>query len=260
MRVFAPRFRKALIVLGLLLAAYQQWSEATGLAHIREALKAAPLPLDARDSILARIDADPRSFQGYLAQALAERESDPMLFRLVDKAKALPEGYVPGDLQALDGSGLSVARSGLRLRKAALQALEAMDSAARLDGITLLAASCYRSYAYQAEVWDRSVKADGLAETESGLALPGHSQHQLGTALDFGPISDVFAETKASRWLSAKARSFGFSLSYPKGMTGITGYRWESWHYRYIGKAAAAIEGEYFGGVQQYLLTFLETM
>lgn len=248
------------MVISLLLAACQQWSEATGLAHIREALKSAPLPPEARESIQARIDADPRSFQGYLAQALAERESDPMLFRLVDKAKSLPEGYVPSDLQSLVGSDLSVARPGLRLRKAALQALEAMDAAARLDGVTLLVASCYRSYAYQAEVWDRSVKADGLAETESGLARPGHSQHQLGTVLDFGPISDAFAETEASRWLAAKARSFGFSLSYPKGMTGITGYRWESWHYRYIGKAAAAMEGEYFGGVQQYLLTFLEAM
>jgi D-alanyl-D-alanine carboxypeptidase len=135
-----------------------------------------------------------------------------------------------------------------------------MDSAARSDGVTLLVASTYRSYAYQAEVWDRSVKEDGLAQTEASVARPGHSQHQLGTALDFGPISDAFAETKASLWLTANARRFGFSLSYPKGMTGVTGYRWESWHYRYIGKAAAALEGEYFGGVQQYLLMFLEAL
>ena len=76
--------------------------------------------------------------------------------------------------------------------------------------------------------------------------------------MDFGPISEAFARTKASRWLTANARRFGFSLSYPKGLTAVTGYEWESWHYRYIGKAAAALEGEFFGGVQEYLVLFLE--
>jgi D-alanyl-D-alanine carboxypeptidase len=244
----------------MLAAAFRQWGEGTELGRVREALIAASIPAEARASIQSRIDADPLSFQRDLSAALADRRADPMLLTRVDKAKALPEGYAPGDLRELEGTGLSQARAGLRLRKQALLALEAMDSAARRDGVTLLVASTYRSYAYQAEVWDRSVKEDGLAQTEASVARPGHSQHQLGTALDFGPISDAFAETKASLWLTSNARRFGFSLSYPKDMTGVTGYRWESWHYRYIGKAAAALEGKYFGGVQQYLLAFLEAL
>ena len=135
-----------------------------------------------------------------------------------------------------------------------------MDAAARLDGTNLVVASSYRSYDYQVEVWNRTVKSDGLAATEASVAPPGHSQHQLGTAVDFGPISEAFAQTKASRWLATNARRFGFSLSYPKGLTAITGYEWESWHYRYIGKAAAALEGEFFGGIQEYVLLFLERL
>jgi D-alanyl-D-alanine carboxypeptidase len=104
------------------------------------------------------------------------------------------------------------------------------------------------------------VKELGRPQAEMLSAMPGHSQHQLGEAIDFGSITDAFAQTKASRWLSANARRFGFSLSFPKGMTDVTGYGWESWHYRYIGKAAAALEGQYFGGVQQYLMLFLDEL
>jgi len=180
-----------------------------------------------------------------------------MLYR-VDKIKSLPDRYAPEDLLPLDGTGLSVSRAGHRLRKAALQALIAMDAAARSDRVTLLVSSSYRSYDYQVEVWDRGVKADGEAETAASVARPGHSQHQLGTAIDFGSITDAFADTKAARWLESNAERFGFSLSYPKGMASITGYKWESWHYRYIGKPAAALVGRYFGGIQQYFLAFLE--
>ena len=176
----------------------------------------------------------------------------------MDKAQALPKDYSPGDLVSLDGKGLSVSREGHRLRKSALEALRAMDAEARKEGVTLLVSSSYRSYEYQVGLFARNVQELGQAKAAMESAAPGHSQHQLGTAVDFGSISDDFAETKASHWLSANARRFGFSLSYPEGMTATTGYKWESWHYRYIGKAAAALEGEYFSGVQQYLLLFLE--
>jgi D-alanyl-D-alanine carboxypeptidase len=184
--------------------------------------------------------------------------ADPLILMRVDKQKALSETFEPADLASLDGSGVSVSRPGHRLRAAALKALLLMNRAARKDEVTLLVGSAYRSYAYQAQVFARNVKESGQAEAERVSALPGHSQHQLGTALDFAPIDESFARTKASRWLIANARRFGFSLSFPKGMESVTGYIEESWHYRYIGVAAAALEGEYFGGVQQYLLLFLE--
>jgi D-alanyl-D-alanine carboxypeptidase len=237
-----------------------QWSEGTEPARIRAALASAALSASVSAAIQARIDAAPEPFQRYLSAALADRMADPMLLVLVDKAKALIEGYAPADLVPLDGTGLSVSRSGHRLRKAAFLALKAMDAAARAEGVTLLVSSSYRSYAYQVEVWNRGVKADGEAETAASVAQPGHSQHQLGTAVDFGSITDAFAQTKASRWLSLNSRRFGFSLSFPRDMSAETGYKWESWHYRYIGKSAAALEKDYFGGVQHYLMLFLDAL
>jgi D-alanyl-D-alanine carboxypeptidase len=225
---------------------------------IASALKASALPESEKSAIQKRIKENPSRFESLLESVLALRKSDPMLLYKVDKAKALPKGFVPAELTALDGSALSVSRAGHKLRRSAFQALLAMDKAARAQGITLLVSSSYRSFDYQVEVWNRTVAADGEAEAAASVAPPGHSQHQLGTAVDFGSITDAFAETKASAWLRSNAARFGFSLSFPKGLNGVTGYKWESWHYRYIGKEAAALEAEYFGGVQQYLLVFLE--
>jgi zinc D-Ala-D-Ala carboxypeptidase len=255
--------RSTRILIGIFLPfflAASAWGEGRNLDQIYAALASAPIPAESKASIRARIDAESGDFRALLAEILAERAADSMLHYRVDKAQALPTGYAPADLVRLDGTGLSVSRPGHRLRAAAFKALRAMDAAARAEGVTLLVSSSYRSYEYQVEVWNRGVAAEGEAATAASTARPGHSQHQLGTALDFGSITDEFARTKAGLWLAANARRFGFSLSFPKGMSEVTGYRWESWHYRYIGKAAAALEGRFFGGVQQYLLCFLEKM
>ncbi len=216
------------------------------------------LPPDIAQEVRARIEAAPLRFPKLLAAAAAERAADPIMFTPVDRSRALPEGYAPQDLVDLDSTGLSVSRPGHRLRRPAFEARRAVAAAARADGVVLLVSSAYRSYEYQVEVFDRHAREMGREAALTVSAEPGHSQHQLGTAVDFGSISDEFAETAASRWLAAEARRFGFSLSFPKGMTEVTGYAWESWHYRYIGKAAAALEAEYFGGVQLYALRFLE--
>jgi zinc D-Ala-D-Ala carboxypeptidase len=258
-----PRARPTLLTLIVALSfvsAFPARGEGPDLAAARAALASVKIPPEARTAILARIEADEAAFRSLLAQALADRAADPMLFRPLDKGRALPPGYAPSDLARLDGTGLSLSRQGHRLRAPALKALEAMDAAARKDGVSLLVSSTYRSYEYQVEVWNRTVKADGLAEAEASVARPGHSQHQMGTAVDFGSITDAFAETKAGRWLAVNASRFGYSLSFPKGMSAITGYKWESWHYRYVGKAAAALEARYFGGAQLYLLLFLQEL
>lgn len=180
------------------------------------------------------------------------------MFIPVDRSRALPQGYAPQDLVELDNTGLSVSRPGHKLRRPAFEAMRVMDAAARAEGVVLLVSSAYRSYEYQVEVFNRHVREMGREAALKVSAEPGHSQHQLGTAIDFGSITDAFAQTEASRWLVAHARSFGFSLSFPKDMTDVTGYSWESWHYRFIGVAAAALEADYFGGVQLYVLRFLE--
>ena len=208
-------------------------------------------------ALRARIEASPKDFLDILDKVLAERARDPERFARVDKvAPPLGSTFVPADLVRLDGL-LPVARSGLTMRGEAAKALALMAKAAKTDGVTLVAGSAYRSWEYQKGVFAREVKAYGEAAAKRESAEPGRSQHQLGTALDFSPIDDVFAKSPAFRWLSAKAGAFGFSRSYPDGLESVTGYRPESWHWRWIGLDAARLERDYFGGVQQYLIEFL---
>ncbi|MCX7027977.1 MAG: M15 family metallopeptidase [Spirochaetes bacterium] len=209
-------------------------------------------------AFLARVRQGTGRFFELLDAAMADRTTDAKLLARVDKSKSLPRDYEPSDLVQLDGKSLSVSRPGHRLRKPAFEALVVMSAAAKADGLSLTISSAYRSYSYQESLFTRNVAEMGEKEASRVSARPGSSQHQLGTAIDFGSITDAFALTPASKWLVANARRFGFSLSYPKGMESVTGYVWESWHYRYIGKAAASLQAEYFDGVQHYLILFLD--
>jgi D-alanyl-D-alanine carboxypeptidase len=143
------------------------------------------------------------------------------------------------------------------LRRDAAESLGEMAVAARSGGVTLIASSAYRSYSYQEEVYNRNVREMGREAADRESARPGFSQHQTGLALDFGSIDDSFAQTAAGRWMTANAARFGWSLSFPDGYEAVTGYRWESWHYRYVGKELAAFIYHYFDDIQQYALRFL---
>ncbi len=205
-------------------------------------------------AVQARILADPGPFLRLLSDVLDEPRD---LLVLVDKSHLLPADYAPPDLVSLGRYPLSVSRGDLSLRKSIMPHVLALAAAARADGVTLLFSSSYRSYDYQKKVYEHEVKANGQQAADRESARPGASQHQLGTAMDFGSITDAFADTKAGRWLTAHAEEYGFSLSYPKGFESVTGYRHESWHYRYITKAGAQMQREYFDDIQQYLLEFL---
>jgi len=208
-------------------------------------------------ALRARIEASPKDFLDILDKVLAERARDPERFARVDKvAPPLGSTFVPADLVRLDGV-LPVARSGLTMRGEAATALALMAKAAKADGITLVAGSAYRSWEYQKGVFAREVKTYGEAAAKRESAEPGRSQHQLGTALDFSPIDDVFAKSPAFRWLTAKAGAYGFSRSYPDGLEAITGYRPESWHWRWLGLDAVSLTDSYFAGVQQYFIEFI---
>ena len=205
-------------------------------------------------TVQARILADPRSFLHMLSQVLDEPAE---LLVLVDKSHPLPADYAPADLVSLGSYPLSVSRGDLSLRKAIMPDVLALAAAARADGVTLLFSSSYRSYDHQKKVYEHEVKMNGQQAADRESARPGASQHQLGTAMDFGSITDAFSDTKAGRWLAAHAEEYGFSLSYPKGFENVTGYRYESWHYRYITRSAARLQREYFDDIQQYLIEFL---
>lgn len=208
-------------------------------------------------AIRARILASPAPFLADLEALLAQREADPGRFVRVDKiAPPLSADFVPRDLVPLAGL-IPLAKEGLELRRGAAGALAAMAKAAKTQGVTLVAASSYRSWSYQKTVFEREVRLYGEVVARRESAEPGRSQHQLGTALDFNPIDDAFEKTAAFAWLSAHARDYGFSRSYPDGMEGVTGYRPESWHWRWLGAEALRLQAAYFGDLQQYLMEFL---
>jgi D-alanyl-D-alanine carboxypeptidase len=148
------------------------------------------------------------------------------------------------------------AREGLSVRAIVLPDLEAMAEAAERSGAGLLVSSAYRSYEYQQGLFERSVRAEGREQTERELALPGHSEHQLGTAVDFGSVDASFADTAAGKWLASEAWRYGFVLSYPLNGEAETGYIYEPWHFRYVGRPAAAMVHAFFGGDREAFLAF----
>jgi D-alanyl-D-alanine carboxypeptidase len=230
------------------------------LAPALAALAAAEGELGAAASarLRAGIGSKSGAFLDLLATVLAERSLDPGRFLRVDKiAPPLAPELEPRDLVSLDGTGLHVSRAGHRLRRAAFEAFSSMSAAARQAGVDLLVSSSYRSYAYQKEVFARAVASDGEAEARRASAEPGRSQHQLGTALDLGSIDDSFAKTPAFAWLAKHAADYGFSLSYPESMDTVTGYRPESWHWRWLGREAVKLQRDFFGDIQQWMIVYL---
>ena len=197
----------------------------------------------------------------FILDLLSCVSGDPFLYALVDKNHALPPGYAPDDLVSLagveGGDSYRISRHGLLLRKTAAEALEEMAAAAKAEGVVFTIGSTYRSYDYQVEVYKRIVKELGQEAADRESARPGHSQHQTGLTLDFAPIDDSFAATPEGKLLLTNAGRFGLSLSFPDGYESVTGYRWESWHYRYVGKDMVSFIDTYFGGIQQYALRFL---
>lgn len=187
------------------------------------------------------------------------RTDDKSLFFLIDKSHKAESSYVPKDLVALEKNSLfDLNKAGMKIRPEAYSALKEMSQAALNDGIRLLVSSVYRSYSYQENLFNYWVSVDGLEEAERESARPGTSQHQLGTAVDFGSISDDFDKTQMGQWIYRNAAEYGWSLSFPKGYEDVTGYRWECWHFRYIGKKACRFQQKWFSGVQQFMLEFID--
>ena len=201
--------------------------------------------------------------QAFLADlsAVLQADTDDLLTR-VDKKVFLSEVFIPADLKPLtaqtaQAGSYIINRNDLSLRSVAEKALAVMAKDARAQGITILVSSSYRSYAYQKKVYERNVAQMGKQAADRESAAPGASQHQLGTVIDFGSITDEYAKTDAGKWLAANAGTYGWSLSFPDGYEYITGYRWECWHYRYVGIPAARFQKKWFNDIQQYMIEFI---
>lgn len=126
--------------------------------------------------------------------------------------------------------------------------LSALLAAAEEENVWLWTASGYRSEERQQSLMDWEVQKNrragmdasaALGEALRTVALPGHSEHQTGLALDFNDVSGDFALTEAYRWLQEHGAEYGFVQRYPAGKESVTGIAEESWHYRYVGRPHA---------------------
>lgn len=132
-----------------------------------------------------------------------------------------------------------------KLQKEAAEALEELFLGASSDGISLLGVSAYRSHESQKNVFDHYVHQDGEEMAMTYSAVPGHSEHETGLAIDVTgengqcQAEECFADTEEAKWLADHAAEYGFIIRYPKGKESITGYKYEPWHLRYVGKDVA---------------------
>lgn len=173
----------------------------------------------------------------------------------LDKQHRLGQDCVPGDLVTLPAS---ISTGGQQeLTRETASAMQEMFSAARADGQSLSAGSAYRSYQTQADTYLYWVRTSGQEYADRTSALPGHSEHQLGTTADLcwnGACLESFTGTPGATWLADNSWKYGFIVSYPEGKEAITGYAPEAWHVRYIGKDAAKKVHDSGATLHEYLL------
>jgi zinc D-Ala-D-Ala carboxypeptidase len=164
---------------------------------------------------------DPAPFGSYAAWAST----------LLDTRYRVARSYVPPGLVSTASAGTN---GGYRVRRLVVDDLRAMVAAARRAGVTLRVTSGYRSYDAQKLLYRHYVALLGAQAGALRAARPGHSEHQLGTALDFAATRGAYA------WLARNAWRHGFVVSYPPGERLVSCYRSEPWHARYHGRARAA--------------------
>ena len=125
------------------------------------------------------------------------------------------------------------------INKDAMDAFRLMQSDAKALGLNIYISSGYRSYSYQDKLYNNYVSISGKEKADTYSARPGHSEHQTGTCFDLNTIDDSFQYTNEGKWVNENAYLYGFIIRYPKGKESITGYQYESWHLRYVGKDLA---------------------
>jgi D-alanyl-D-alanine carboxypeptidase len=158
---------------------------------------------------------------------------------LVNKQNKLDKNDKANDLEMLD---TKYANENKLLRKEAKINIENLIKEAQKDGFDITVVSAYRSFDYQKMLFTNYVKNYSKKYALSCSAKAGHSEHQTGLAVDvMGENKDynLFEETKEMKWMSKNAHKYGFILRYPKGKENITGFKYEPWHYRYVGVEAA---------------------
>lgn len=174
--------------------------------------------------------------------------TDPSsLWVIANKQRPLqPKTYTPDDLVVPDiPLRLTAKDDEMKLRKPAAEALKSMYNSAKASGLTLMVSSGYRSYSYQVDLYNYYVTQQGQATADTQSARPGYSEHQTGLAVDIEPASrkceveTCFGDTPEGQWVAANAYKYGFVIRYQKDKQAVTGYIYEPWHLRYVGKSLA---------------------
>ncbi len=158
---------------------------------------------------------------------------------LVNKYNYLEEDYVPENLEEISNQ---YALEGMQLVNYAKEAFEEMAKAAKKENLSIIAMSTYRSYEYQVKLYNNYVKSDGKEKADTYSGRPGYSEHQTGLAVDIYNGTETYTNfevTEEFKWMQENAYKYGFILRFPKDKTKETGYEYESWHYRYVGKEIA---------------------
>lgn len=165
---------------------------------------------------------------------------------LVNKNNPLDQNYIPEDLvEYTEYNGEKInSNHKIMLEKNTMLAFFEMQKVAETFGYHIIVDSGYRSYNYQKTILQKFLQDRG-EEAYNIVALPGTSEHQTGLAFDIalyknGEYTDEFDETFPEIiWLYENCYKFGFILRYPKGREKETGYNYECWHFRYVGKDTA---------------------
>ena len=158
---------------------------------------------------------------------------------LVNKQNKLDDNYIPSDLIKLKKEYSS---KDIYLKKVVKNSFEKMARDAIKLNLVLIAVSGYRSSKYQELLFNKYVKEKGYKYANMCSAKKGYSEHQTGLAVDIANKTldyDNFENTEEFKWVKDNAHKYGFILRYPKNKTNITGYKYEPWHFRYVGKNIA---------------------
>lgn len=190
-----------------------------------------------------------------LTAAAPHNDVNGLLF-LQNRQWRVSESYAPETVMA------DVPGQVRSMRADAAAALEEMFAACKADiGVTLKSVSGYRSYQTQATIYQRKVNNVGSkTKADEYVARPGASEHQLGLAMDVGQKSDKvnlsssFGRTKGGKWVAEHCWEYGFILRYQEGWEDVTGYKFEPWHVRYVGKENAKLIHEADMPLETYLL------
>ena len=197
--------------------------------------------MDLLTKVVSILAAGTMVLSGALKEAAPQHDADGLLF-LVNRQYMVTDAYEPAELREAQVPGQV-----RQMRPEAAAALEEMYAACKEEtGATLISVSGYRSYTKQSRLYAAKLKRvnNNVAMALEYVAPPGASEHHLGLAMDIGQqskaaLSAKFADTPGGIWAKENCWRFGFILRYGEEWESVTGYKYEPWHFRYVGKELA---------------------